>query len=164
MPQGCGVLDPVVSLICSRKHGRPFLVKAHVGIPGNESDDQPAKLAIASGEELFIPAPYSHIKHLLNNYILEKWNEIRNSNDSALEIRLRCYIKQEGSALPSAASGELFASEISSIHRAQLNSTWKVPPAHEWYAGNGPDLSLQSEGTRSAQTALSRLRSGLSEA
>ncbi|GBM01040.1 hypothetical protein AVEN_55546-1 [Araneus ventricosus] len=69
-------------------------------------------------------------------------------------------LAKEGSALPSSASGELFASEISSIHRAKANSTWKVPPAHEWYAGSRPGLSLQSEGTRSAQTALARLRSG----
>ncbi|GBM19231.1 hypothetical protein AVEN_264710-1, partial [Araneus ventricosus] len=69
-------------------------------------------------------------------------------------------LAKEGFALSSAASGELFASEISSIHRAKSNSTWKVPPAHEWYAGNRPGLSLQSEGTRSAQTALARLRSG----
>ncbi|GBL89774.1 hypothetical protein AVEN_21879-1, partial [Araneus ventricosus] len=60
----------------------------------------------------------------------------------------------------STASGELFASEISSIHRAKANSTWKVPPAHERYAGNCPGPSLQSEGTRSAQTALASLRSG----
>ncbi|GBM71123.1 hypothetical protein AVEN_173874-1 [Araneus ventricosus] len=65
-----------------------------------------------------------------------------------------------GSALPSAASGELFASEISSIHKVEANSTWKVPPAHEWYAGNRPGLSLQTKGTRSAQTTLARLRSG----
>ncbi|GBO35569.1 hypothetical protein AVEN_129638-1, partial [Araneus ventricosus] len=44
--------------------------------------------------------------------------------------------------------------------KAKENSTWKVPPAHEWYAGNRPGLSLQTEGTRSAQTALARLRSG----
>ncbi|GBL78328.1 hypothetical protein AVEN_42858-1 [Araneus ventricosus] len=69
-------------------------------------------------------------------------------------------LAKEGSALPSAASGELFASEIFSIHRAKANSTWKVPHAHEWYAGNRPGLSLQSKGTRSAQTALARLRSG----
>ncbi|GBO29117.1 hypothetical protein AVEN_171103-1 [Araneus ventricosus] len=62
--------------------------------------------------------------------------------------------------LPSAASGELFASEIFSIHRGKANFAWKVPPAHEWYAGNRPGLSLQSEGTRSAQTALAKLRSG----
>ncbi|GBM66621.1 hypothetical protein AVEN_109027-1 [Araneus ventricosus] len=31
---------------------------------------------------------------------------------------------------------------------------------HEWYAGNRPGLSLPSEGTRSAQTALASLRSG----
>ncbi|GBL99380.1 hypothetical protein AVEN_206792-1 [Araneus ventricosus] len=69
-------------------------------------------------------------------------------------------LAKEGSALPSAASGKLFASEIFSIHRAKANSTWKVPFSHEWYAGNCPGLSLQSEGTRSAQTALARLRSG----
>ncbi|GBL63345.1 hypothetical protein AVEN_199051-1, partial [Araneus ventricosus] len=43
---------------------------------------------------------------------------------------------------------------------AKANSTWKVQPAHEWYDGNRPGLSLQSEGTRSAQNALARLRSG----
>ncbi|GBM23473.1 hypothetical protein AVEN_181586-1 [Araneus ventricosus] len=69
-------------------------------------------------------------------------------------------LAKEGSALPSAASGEPFASEISSIHRAKANSTSKVPPAQEWYAGNRPGLSLQSEGTRSAQTAFFKLRSG----
>ncbi|GBN11107.1 hypothetical protein AVEN_248396-1 [Araneus ventricosus] len=69
-------------------------------------------------------------------------------------------LAKEGSALPSAASGELFASEIFSIHRAKPNSTWKVHLALEWYAGNRPGLSLQSEGTRSAQTALPRLRCG----
>ncbi|GBM90448.1 hypothetical protein AVEN_111254-1 [Araneus ventricosus] len=48
---------------------------------------------------------------------------------------------------------------IRSASWAKANSAWKVPPAHEWYAGNRPGLSLQSEGTRSAQTALARLRS-----
>ncbi|GBO14461.1 hypothetical protein AVEN_51670-1 [Araneus ventricosus] len=69
-------------------------------------------------------------------------------------------LEKEGSVLPPAASGELFAPEIFSIHRTKANSTWKAPPAHEWYAGNRPGLSLQSEGTGSAQTALARLRSG----
>ncbi|GBM96939.1 hypothetical protein AVEN_172531-1 [Araneus ventricosus] len=67
---------------------------------------------------------------------------------------------KEGSALPSATSGELFASKIFSIYRAKANSTWKDTPAHEWYAGNRLGLSLQSEGTRTAQTVLARLRSG----
>ncbi|GBM46858.1 hypothetical protein AVEN_216571-1 [Araneus ventricosus] len=33
-------------------------------------------------------------------------------------------LAKEGSALPSATSGELFVSEISSIHRAKANFTW----------------------------------------
>ncbi|GBN14748.1 hypothetical protein AVEN_168240-1 [Araneus ventricosus] len=70
------------------------------------------------------------------------------------------FLARKGSSLPSAASGELFASEIFSIHRAKANSTWKAPPAHEWHAGNRPGLSLKSEGSRSTQTALARLRSG----
>ncbi|GBO30514.1 hypothetical protein AVEN_170443-1 [Araneus ventricosus] len=50
-------------------------VKAHVGIPGNELADQQAELAITSGEKFVIPAPYSHLKGLLKNYIVNKWNE-----------------------------------------------------------------------------------------
>ncbi|GBN40444.1 hypothetical protein AVEN_35529-1 [Araneus ventricosus] len=55
---------------------------------------------------------------------------------------------------------ELFTSEIYSIHKAIASSAWRNPPTHDWYAGNRPGLSLQSVGTRSAQTALTRLRSG----
>ncbi|GBM65948.1 hypothetical protein AVEN_152164-1 [Araneus ventricosus] len=69
-------------------------------------------------------------------------------------------LAKEGSALPSASFSELFTSEIYSIHKAKANSAWKNPPTHGWYAGNRPGLSLQSVGTRSAQTALARLRSG----
>ncbi|GBO00052.1 hypothetical protein AVEN_7726-1 [Araneus ventricosus] len=69
-------------------------------------------------------------------------------------------LAKEGSALPSATSSELFTSEIYSIQKAKANSAWRNPPTHDWYAGNRPGLSLQSVGTRSAQTALARLRSG----
>ncbi|GBN00427.1 hypothetical protein AVEN_132883-1 [Araneus ventricosus] len=69
-------------------------------------------------------------------------------------------LAKEGSALPSASSSKLFTSEIYSIHKAVANSAWRNPPTHDWYAGNRPGLSLQSVGTRSAQTALARLRSG----
>ncbi|GBN46508.1 hypothetical protein AVEN_232418-1 [Araneus ventricosus] len=69
-------------------------------------------------------------------------------------------LAKEGSALPSASSSKLFTSEIYSIHKAIANSAWRNPPTHDWYAGNCPGLSLQSVGTRSAQTALARLCSG----
>ncbi|GBN52332.1 hypothetical protein AVEN_232996-1 [Araneus ventricosus] len=69
-------------------------------------------------------------------------------------------LAKEGSALPSASSSELFTSKIYSIHKAIANSAWKNPPTHDWYAGNRPGLSLQSVGSRSAQTALARLHSG----
>ncbi|GBL72539.1 hypothetical protein AVEN_127815-1 [Araneus ventricosus] len=69
-------------------------------------------------------------------------------------------LAKEGSALPSATFSELFTSEIYSIYKAIANAAWRNPPTHNWYAGNRPDLSLQSVGTRSAQTALGWLRSG----
>ncbi|GBN75585.1 hypothetical protein AVEN_131674-1 [Araneus ventricosus] len=69
-------------------------------------------------------------------------------------------LAKEGSALPSATSSELFTSEIFSIHKAKANSAWKNPPTYDWYTGNRPGQSLRSIGTRSAQTALARLRSG----
>ncbi|GBM69834.1 hypothetical protein AVEN_198541-1 [Araneus ventricosus] len=40
-------------------------VEAHVGVSGNELADQQDKLAITSGDKLFIPVPYSHLKCLL---------------------------------------------------------------------------------------------------
>ncbi|GBN07673.1 BDNF/NT-3 growth factors receptor [Araneus ventricosus] len=40
-------------------------------------------------------------------------------------------LAKEGIVLPSADSGELFASEIFSIHKAKANSIWKVSPSHE---------------------------------
>ncbi|GBM59032.1 hypothetical protein AVEN_27651-1 [Araneus ventricosus] len=69
-------------------------IKAHVGIPGNDLADQQAKLAITTGEKFVIPAPYSHLKGLLKNYIVNKWNEYWNSYDSASGIRVRGYINQ----------------------------------------------------------------------
>ncbi|GBN07339.1 hypothetical protein AVEN_36075-1 [Araneus ventricosus] len=69
-------------------------VKAHVGIPGNELADQQAKLAITSGEKFVIPAPHSHLKCLLKNCIVNKWNEYWNSYDSASGTRVRGYINQ----------------------------------------------------------------------
>ncbi|GBO32826.1 hypothetical protein AVEN_27170-1 [Araneus ventricosus] len=70
-------------------------VKAYMGIPGNELADQQAKLAITSDKELFIPAPYSHLKCLLKNYIVKKWNEYWNSYASTSGIRVRGYINQD---------------------------------------------------------------------
>ncbi|GBM96696.1 hypothetical protein AVEN_171872-1 [Araneus ventricosus] len=62
--------------------------------------------------------------------------------------------------VPRQAASEFFTSEIFSIHKAKANSAWKNPPTHDWYAGDRPGLPLQSVGTRFAQTALARLRSG----
>ncbi|GFT43780.1 hypothetical protein NPIL_642411 [Nephila pilipes] len=58
-------------------------------------------------------------------------------------------LDEEESALPSTLSNEHFVSEIISIHRAKANSTWRVNPAHDWYGGNHPGLSLQSEDANS---------------
>ncbi|GBM13079.1 hypothetical protein AVEN_101922-1 [Araneus ventricosus] len=69
-------------------------VKARAGIPGNELADQQAKLTITSSEKFVIPAPYSHLKCLQKNYIVNKWNEYWNSYDSASGIRVRGYINQ----------------------------------------------------------------------
>ncbi|GBO35537.1 hypothetical protein AVEN_202781-1 [Araneus ventricosus] len=107
-------------------------------------------------------SPTVHI--LLRENRGKKEQEIHTSNGfhpmleySAMR-RQTCLRKRE--VLFLATSSELFTSEIYSIHKAKANSAWKNPPTHDWYAGNRPDLSLQSVGTRSAQTALARLRSG----
>ncbi|GBM37021.1 hypothetical protein AVEN_31866-1 [Araneus ventricosus] len=110
--------------------------------------DEP-KIPEKTGQEIITPSQKSRI--------CVQWIP---SDVGVLGNEVTDLLAKEGSALPSAPCGELFASEIFSIHRAKANSTWKVPSAHEWYAGNRPGLSLQSEGTIPAQTALARLRSG----
>ncbi|GBM85041.1 hypothetical protein AVEN_248971-1 [Araneus ventricosus] len=66
-------------------------------------------------------------------------------------------LAKEGSALPSATSSRPKYILFTRLKQILLG---KIPPTHDWYAGNRPGLSLQSVGTRSAQTALARLRSG----
>ncbi|GFR19164.1 uncharacterized protein TNCT_478371 [Trichonephila clavata] len=41
-----------------------------------------------------------------------------------------------------------------------MQSIWRYPPEHAWYATKGPGLSLQCTCPRLAQTTLSRLRTG----
>ncbi|GFY36714.1 uncharacterized protein TNCV_2566761 [Trichonephila clavipes] len=41
-----------------------------------------------------------------------------------------------------------------------MNLTWRNPPAHHWYSGKSPGLSLQCRSSRGHQTALTRFRSG----
>ncbi|GFS87684.1 uncharacterized protein TNCV_2942631 [Trichonephila clavipes] len=41
-----------------------------------------------------------------------------------------------------------------------MNSTWRNPPAHHWYAVKRPGLSMQCRSSRAHKTALVRLRSG----
>ncbi|GBO08654.1 hypothetical protein AVEN_52717-1 [Araneus ventricosus] len=98
---------------------------------------------------------------------LKNWPEIREKTGQEIPSHVGVFgnegadvLAKEGSALPSASSSELFTSEIYSIHKDIANSDWRNPPTHDWYAGNRPGLSLHSVGTRSAQTALARLRSG----
>ncbi|GFS87827.1 RNase H domain-containing protein [Nephila pilipes] len=70
------------------------------------------------------------------------------------------FLTKEENAFPSAPLSEHFVFKIFSFHSEKSNFTWKVPPALDWYEGNRSGQSLQSEGTRSAQTALVGLRSG----
>ncbi|GBM93753.1 hypothetical protein AVEN_51603-1 [Araneus ventricosus] len=49
-------------------------VKAHVGIQWNELADQQAKFATTSGVDTNILAPRSYVKRILNEVMIEEWN------------------------------------------------------------------------------------------
>lgn len=65
-----------------------------------------------------------------------------------------------GSELPTSPSAKLKTSEIHSLFLARINTTWRTPPEHAWYAAECPGLSLQCTSPRLVQATLSRLRSG----
>ncbi|GFU38679.1 uncharacterized protein TNCV_434751 [Trichonephila clavipes] len=71
-----------------------------------------------------------------------------------------CELAGRGCDLSNPSSTVLSHSEIPSFQRTKINLTWRNPPAHHWYSGKSPGLSIQCRSSRVHQTALARLRSG----
>ncbi|GFX85287.1 uncharacterized protein TNCV_2675621 [Trichonephila clavipes] len=57
------------------------------------------------------------------------------------------------------SSSVLSHSEIHPLHRANINPTWRNPPARHWYEAKSPGLSLQCRRSMALQTAFARFRS-----
>ncbi|GBN20146.1 hypothetical protein AVEN_227207-1 [Araneus ventricosus] len=49
-------------------------VKAHAGNPGNELADHFAKIASSCGADMSIPAPYSYVKRVCKEFLMNEWN------------------------------------------------------------------------------------------
>ncbi|GBM33491.1 hypothetical protein AVEN_272991-1 [Araneus ventricosus] len=49
-------------------------VKAHAGNPGNELADHFAKIASSCGVDMSIPAPYSYVKRVCKEFLMNEWN------------------------------------------------------------------------------------------
>ncbi|GFX41670.1 RNase H domain-containing protein [Trichonephila clavipes] len=69
-------------------------------------------------------------------------------------------LASRGCHLLNPSSTVLTHKEIPSFQRNKMNLTWRNPPAHHWYSGKSPSLSIQSRSSKAYQTALARLRSG----
>ncbi|GFY33650.1 RNase H domain-containing protein [Trichonephila clavipes] len=71
-------------------------------------------------------------------------------NEAADELANR------GCDLPNPSSTVLTHTEIPSFQRNKMNLTWRIPPAHHWYAAKSLGLSIQCRSSRARQTALAR--------
>ncbi|GBM07150.1 hypothetical protein AVEN_15407-1 [Araneus ventricosus] len=49
-------------------------VEAHAGNPGNELSDHFAKIASSCGADMSIPAPYSYVKRVCKEFLINEWN------------------------------------------------------------------------------------------
>ncbi|GBM39810.1 hypothetical protein AVEN_45774-1 [Araneus ventricosus] len=49
-------------------------VKAHAGNPGNELADHFGKIASSCGAYMSIPAPYSYVKRVCKEFLMNEWN------------------------------------------------------------------------------------------
>ncbi|GBN60925.1 hypothetical protein AVEN_245737-1 [Araneus ventricosus] len=49
-------------------------MKAHVGNPGNELADHFAKIDSSCGADMSIPAPYSYVKRVCKEFLMNEWN------------------------------------------------------------------------------------------
>ncbi|GBM57606.1 hypothetical protein AVEN_216353-1 [Araneus ventricosus] len=61
-------------------------IKAHVGFLGNEAADFLAKLATKEGTHLYLQAPKCHLKKMLMNLSLNKWQQDWDSGDTGRAI------------------------------------------------------------------------------
>ncbi|GBL81551.1 hypothetical protein AVEN_147047-1, partial [Araneus ventricosus] len=49
-------------------------VKAHADNPGNELADHFAKIASSCGADMSIPTPYSYVKSVCKEFLMNEWN------------------------------------------------------------------------------------------
>ncbi|GBO13412.1 hypothetical protein AVEN_228734-1 [Araneus ventricosus] len=49
-------------------------VKTHAGNPSNELADHFTKIASACGADMSIPAPYSYVKRVYKEFLMNEWN------------------------------------------------------------------------------------------
>ncbi|GBM94285.1 hypothetical protein AVEN_154618-1 [Araneus ventricosus] len=61
-------------------------IKAHIGFLGNEAADNLAKQATKEGTPLHLKAPKCHLKKVLRNLSLKRWQEDCDSGDSGRSI------------------------------------------------------------------------------
>ncbi|GBL75531.1 hypothetical protein AVEN_154877-1 [Araneus ventricosus] len=61
-------------------------IKAHVGFLGNEAADNLAKQATKEGSHLYLQAPKCHLKKILRNLSLNKWQQYWDSGDIGRSI------------------------------------------------------------------------------
>lgn len=69
-------------------------------------------------------------------------------------------LAKEGSADKMATGSSLTHQKLYSSELTKLNSNWRIPSDHQWYAGTSPGTLLEVKCNCSSQTALARFRSG----
>ncbi|GBN73187.1 hypothetical protein AVEN_236878-1 [Araneus ventricosus] len=62
-------------------------VKAHAGNPGNELGDHFAKIASSCGADMSIPAPYSYVKRVCKEFLMNEWNSYWKNSTTGKRIK-----------------------------------------------------------------------------
>lgn len=69
-------------------------------------------------------------------------------------------LAKEGSEENMPTGSSLTHRELYSNEKSRLNTTWKIPPTHQWYTGTTPGALLEINCDRKSHTALARLSTG----
>ncbi|GBM23879.1 hypothetical protein AVEN_208512-1 [Araneus ventricosus] len=134
-----------------------FWVKFHSGNPGNELADHFVKIASSCGAYMSIPAPYSYVKRVCKEFLMNEWNSYWKNSTTADAAMGDTQLETEESQWREIEKKASFGNDIHDIIPRQIHNptiTLHIPKQRRESAGPTATLFLPDVLLTSARFTL----------